>query len=219
MKHLIMKDMRLVGIANLVLIVVTAIGGYIGASLDMSFKSNFAYAFTMVVALFLVNTMIITKESKSKSDPLMISLPVSKFDIVKARYLTMIIYILAVLLTISLTSNISKILFDNMPGSPLGLTEMFIILSITIIFLSFYIPFQYHNLKNAQMLSTFLYMIIVLSPNLLSRFGLDIDNLGFLEKILRMDYGSLGFILIALGLVLYVMSTFVSKGIYEAKEF
>ncbi len=76
MKQLIVKDIRLIGIINLVIIGIGIIGGGMGVYVNAVYKSNFAYGFTMIVTLFLVNNMIIGKESKSKSDPLMISMPV-----------------------------------------------------------------------------------------------------------------------------------------------
>ena len=219
MKHLIMKDIRLIGITNLLLIAIAAAGGTFGLYLEEGFKSNYAYAFVMIVGLFIVNTTLIAKETKLKSDSLLISLPVRKFDIVKARYLTIIIYIFVLLGTIYLSSNMGKILFKNMPGSPLGFIEMLIIFSIIIIFFSLYIPFQYHSLRNAQMVGSILYMLVILAPNVLKRFDIGIDDLVFIKKILLMEYGSVAFILIGLGLALYIISTFISRGIYGAREF
>ncbi len=219
MKQLIMKDIRLVGILNLVIVGIGIMGGFIGLFLEENFKSNYAYAFVMIVILFLVNTSIVTKESKSRPDSLIMSLPVNKFDIIKARYLTMIIYIFGILGIIYLTSNIGKLLFSSMQGSPLDLVGILTISSIFIIFLSFYLPFQYYDSKNAQMFSSILYMIIILLPNILKNLNIDINDLGFVENLLKMDFGSIGFIVFGLGLAFYIVSTFVSKGIYEGKEF
>ncbi len=129
------------------------------------------------------------------------------------------IYIFGTLGVMYLTSNIGKMIFSDMMGRPLGFMEILIISSIIIIFLSFYIPFQYHDLKSAQIFSAILYMFIILSPNLIERFNIDINKLNFIQKILSLDFGMLGFILIGLGLVLYLISSFVSMGIYAGKEF
>lgn len=219
MKQLIIKDMILLGLVNLLVIIVAIIGGYIGATLTEGFKSNFAYGFAMMVALFLINNMISAKESKTKSDPLMLSMPVNKFDIVKARYLTMIIYIFGTLATMYLVSQLSKISLAYIKGNPLDLIGISVISSMMILFLSFYLPFQYFNLKNAQIFSAILYMVVILAPNIINRLNIDVNNLSFIEKVLSMDFGIIGSILLVVSLAFYFISSFVSKGIYEAKEF
>lgn len=219
MKQLVMKDMRLIGIMNLVVAGIAAIGGIFGIYLDKAYKSNYAYILIMFVTLFLVNNLLAAKESKTKSDNLMISMPVKKFDLVKARYLTMAIYIFVTLGVMYLISNIGKILFSDMLGNPMGFVEILVISSIMIFILSLYIPIQYYDIRNAQMFFVFLQMFIILSPNLLDRFNIDIESLSFLEKMLTMDFETLGFIVFGGSLVLYLISSFISKGIYEAKQF
>lgn len=219
MIHLIMKDMRLIGAFNIVIMGIAILGGGLGIYVDGIYTPNLIYGLTMVVVLFLVNTLIVTKEFKANSDSLIISMPVKKFDIVKSRYLTMLIYILGTLGIVYLTSNIGKIFFCSFLGSALDLIEIFTIASIFIIFLSFYIPFQYYDLKSAQMFSGILYMFIILSPNLIERFGINLDNLEFAEKVLSLDFGVIGLILIGMGLILYLISLFISREIYETKEF
>lgn len=101
-----------------------------------------------------------SKELKSKSDALILSLPVNKSDIVKSRYLTMMMYIFGTLSIIYLTSNIGKIIFNNMPGYPLSLLGILIIGSIMIMLTAIYVPFQYYDQKNAQI---FLTVILILA--------------------------------------------------------
>ncbi|HZJ83526.1 MAG TPA: ABC-2 transporter permease [Clostridia bacterium] len=219
MKQLIIKDIRLLGFVNLIVIIVAIIGGYIGATFVESLKANFAYGFSMIVSLFLINNMISAKESKTKSDPLMISMPVNKFDIIKARYFTMIIYVSGILGTMYIVSHLSKIIFGHINGNPLDLIGISIISSIMIIFLSFHIPFQYYSLQSAQLFSVFLYLLIMLAPNIINRLNIDISSLSFIETILTMDFAIIGSILLVVALVFYFISSLVSKGIYEAKEF
>lgn len=219
MKQLIMKDMKLLGFLNLVLIALAIITGYAGIDISTSFGSSMVYAFATVVAVYLITVTIGAKESKTKSDPLIISMPVNKFDIVKARYLTMIIYIFTLLGTMYLSSNILKALVKYSQGEPLSLIGILIISSIIIVFLSFFIPFQYYNVKNAQMFIAIIYLFILLSPNILNRLDIDIQSIEFIQKIFIMDFSNLGFIMFGSSLILYVISSFISRMIYEAKEF
>lgn len=222
-----MKDIKLVGLLNLIILGIAIVGGVLGVVIDgdnipdsaSSLISNFVYGFVLFVIWFMINANIGGKESKIKSDAFIISMPVKKFDIVKSRYLTMIIYILGSLVIMYLTSNISKLLFSNLPGNPLELGGIAIILNIMIIYLSLYLPFQYYDLKSSQMFSGIFYMLVILSPNLIRKFNINIGNLKFLEKIMNLNSNIVGLILLAVGLTLYLISLFISKGIYEAKEF
>lgn len=219
MKQLIMKDIRLLGIMNLIIVAIGVFGGFFGIYVDEVYKSNYVYVFIIIIILFLVNNVLITKESRSNSDTLMISLPVKKFDIVKSRYISIIIYIFGALAIMYLTSNIVKMSFYDMMGSPLELLEILIISSVILIFLSFYIPFQYYDQKNAQIFSAVLYLIAINIPNIMKRFSIDLKNSSFIKKVLTMDFGIIGLIFIVFSFILFLISSFISKAIYEAKEF
>lgn len=219
MKHLVMKDMRLIGIMNLVILGTGILGGSIGMLGDEVFISNILYLTAIIAAWFSINNLIYSKELKSKSDALIISLPVNKGDIVKSRYLTMMIYIFATLSIIYLTSNIGKMLFYNMPGYPLSLLGMLIIGSIMIMLTAIYIPFQYYDHKSAQFFPMGILMLASGGPSIMGRLGIDLENLSFTKKALTMDFKTVGFILFGVALILYMLSLFVSRGIYQAKEF
>lgn len=219
MKQLIMKDMKLIGISHLFILAMAIFGGCLGMFMDNVFMSSYSYGMTMIVSWFLVNTLIGTKELNLKSDALIVSLPIKKFDIVISKYITMLIYILGTLGIVYLTSNIVNALFNNLSGSPLGLTGSLVIGSIMIILMSLHIPFQYYAYKTAQFLPVIIQMLVIGFPNMMERFGMDVGSSDFIKKILTMDFKAIGFRLILISLILYLISSFISKGIYEAKEF
>ena len=106
MKQLIMKDIRLVGIKNLFVLGAAILWGTIAIFVDNAFISNYFYGLGMFGSYFFISNAIYTGELSAKSDALIISLPVKKFDIVKSRYLAMIIYIFSTLFIMYLTSTI-----------------------------------------------------------------------------------------------------------------
>lgn len=55
MKHLVMKDMRLIGIMNLVILGTGILGGSIGMFGDEVFISNILYLVTIIGQWFLIN--------------------------------------------------------------------------------------------------------------------------------------------------------------------
>ena len=219
MKHLVMKDIRLIGIMNLVVLGTGILGGSVAMLGYEVFVSNILYLTAVIGAWFLINNLIYSKELKSKSDALIISLPVNKADIVKSRYLTMMIYIFGILSIIYLTSNIGNILFNNMLKNSLSLLGMLIIGSIMIILTAIYIPFQYYDQKSAQFFPMVILMLASGGPSMLERLDIDLQNLTFIQKIFTMNFNMLASIFLGVALILYMISLFISKEIYEAKEF
>lgn len=219
MKQLVMKDIKLVSFTNLMVLGTMLIGGVVGLIVDKTYISNYAYGLVTYVTWFMINVNIVGKELKIKSDAFIISMPVKKFDIVKARYLTMMIYIFGTLGIIYLVSNVGKILFDNMPGNPLTLLGILVIGAIMVILTSVYIPFQYYDQKNSQFFLVIIQLLVVATPNIMERFGINIVDLSFIKIILDLDFNIVGLMLLAVALTLYVISLFISKTIYEAKEF
>lgn len=219
MKQLILKDIRLLGFLNFVIMGVAILFGYIGVAITESFKSSLIYGFTMMVIVYLITVTTNTKEYKAKSDSLILSMPIKKSDIVKSKYIFMIIYIVGALSIIYVSSNLSKILLGDPLGRPLDLIQIAIITSLVIIFLSFNIPFQYYNLGKTQMFNAILYMLIILLPNIMRRYEIDLSNNSIVKWILDMDFNRFSMILLGASLVLYFISSLISKGMYERKEF
>lgn len=219
MKQLIMKDIRVLGLMNLIILIIAIGSGYMGTSISNIYKSNFIYGFAIVISIYLITARITTKEYKENSNTLIVSMPVKKFDVVKARYLFMIIYIIAISMIIYLSSNISRILFDDVSGNSLGLVEISIISSLIIIYLVFNIPFQYYNIGKAQIVNAIFYMMIILTPNILNRYDINILDISLVKKLLTLNLNQLSITLFGTSILLYFISLFVSKFIYEAKEF
>lgn len=219
MKQLIMKDIRVVGYINVIILLVAIVSGYIGASLDIPFKSNATYLYGITLSVYFAIVMIITKEYKYKANALIVSMPVKKFDVVKARYLFMVVYLISISLMIYLSSNISKIIFRDVRGIPLELNIILIIVSLNIIYLVFNLPFQYYNIGRAQMFNTIFYMIIILAPNILSRYDINIMDNNIVKKLLSLNLNQISITVFGISILMYLISLFVSKSIYEAKEF
>lgn len=219
MKELVMKDIRLVGMKNLFVLGACILWGVIAIFVDNAFISNYFYGLGIFGNYFFVSNAIYTGELSSKSDALIISLPVKKFDIVKSRYLTMIIYIFSTLCIMSLTSFIAKKLFSNALGNPLSLMGAFVIAGIMIVFTSIHIPFKYYDHKSSQFLLGIMFMLVASSGKIIDRLSINLGNSSLINKLLTMNFVKIGVTLLALALVLYLISMFVSKGIYEAKEF
>ena len=120
MKQLVMKDIKLLGLVNLALLGTLLVGAIMGLMVDKFYIPNYVYGLVTYLIWFMINVNIGGKESKIKSDAFIMSMPVKKFDIVKSRYVTIIIYIFGSLGMMYLISNIGKSVFNSMPGRQIG---------------------------------------------------------------------------------------------------
>ncbi|OLS02295.1 ABC-2 transporter permease [Tissierella creatinophila] len=219
MKHLVLKDIRIIGFINIILALVALVVGTVGVYYQDLFKSNAIYIIPILIGTYLIVMTLTNKDVLYNVQPLLISIPTKRFDIVKARYLTVFSYILFLVVTISLSSNISKLVFRNINGSPFGLIPMIFTISLLLVFLSITIPIQYYDTKKAQIINILLYMFIILFPNVYNRLGLDFINSRLLENIAQLNFKIITPIVFIISLSMYIASLFISKTLYSRKEF
>lgn len=219
MFSLIMRDIRIVSYMNLFIPIAAIVSGYIGVSLDNPIKSNLAYLLGTIISVYFTIIMLTTKEAKTRANALIVSLPIKRFDVVKSRYVSMLIYIIFASIIVYISSHTSKIIFDDVYGSPLALNAILIISSIIIMYLVFNLPFQYYNLGKAQIFNSIFYVVVILSPNIFNRLNINIAESTLMKNILELDLNQFSLILFGISILLYFISLFVSKSIYEAKEF
>lgn len=219
MKNLVLKDMRLLGIFNLLLFAIPLALGYISTLPDKNFHALAIYIFAALVPIYLLVVRMSVNDMTSNANPLLISLPVKRFDIVRSRYISVFIYTLLISLTVFLSSNISRILFGSKNGSVFNLTSMLFTASLILVFLSINIPFQYYDARKTQISNSLFYAFLILAPNLLGKFNIDLSNNNVIQKILSLNFKLLAPGLLLISLIIYVSSLFISKSIYIRKEF
>lgn len=219
MKNLVLKDMRLLGIFN-VFLIGTPLGlAVIGANFEDINKSMTFYTMAILIPVYILVIRMSINDMQSNVNPLLISLPVKKFDIVKSRYISILIYVLIISVIVFLSSNMTKSLFSDGTGTTFNLTTMLFTTSIILLFLSVNIPFQYYDPRKTQLANALLYAFIILLPNLVRKFNLDIRANSIVKEILTLDFNLLALIFLVISLSMYTASLFVSKTIYSKKEF
>ena len=224
MKNLVLKDIRLLGFLNIPLILVPLVLGSIGPRVGSNhLVPTFIYAIATLVSIYLLVIRITVNDMKSNANSLLISLPVKKFDIVRSRYISVLLYSIVIAALIFLSSNISDMLggivFSSGNGATFSLVAVAFTLSVVIFFLSINIPLQYHSPRKTQIFNGLLYASIIIFPNIYDSLGLDFLNPELLEKILSLNLNLLAPMLLGISLVIYMVSSFVSKAIFENKEF
>lgn len=223
MINLILKDLRLLGLLNIPLLLVPLVFGFLGTRVENNFIPIVIYSLATLISIYLLVIRIAVNDMKSNANPLLISLPVTKFDIVRSRYISVLLYSIVIAALIFLSSNISimlgGLLFSSGNGVSFSLVSVAFTLSVVIIFLSINIPLQYYSPRKTQIFNALLYLSIILFPNIYDSLGLSFLNPALLDKILSLNLELIAGISLLGSLLAYTLSSFVSKAIFERKEF
>ena len=220
MKQLVIKDIRLLRFINLFILCGGLFFGYVGVSIDHVYKSKLVYGFAMFIMVYVVSMFSTQYDVKGKADMMLNSFPVDRYDIVKSKYISMGLYILFITGIVFLSSNISKIIFSTTTvGNPATIWDVLFILGLSLIFFSIYLPFHYYNVGKAQAFNQIFYIILILLPNIISRFGRKFENAEIFQNIINMDWKILILLFAGVGIIMYLISLQISKGIYKGKEF
>lgn len=219
MKQLILKDVRSFGVYNILGLLLSLVVGYFAPSFENPIASNFIYALPIFITAFVFIIILTDKDSISSSESIFISMPVTKFDIVKSRYLTILLYMVVTSALLVLSSNISVALFDHINGRTLSFIPIIFIFGIFIVFLSLFLPMQFHSSKMAQRYNLFFILFLGFFPRLLESLGIVELSQDTIQKIFNANYKVISPILLLISLFFYTISLFIAKGIYEKREF
>ncbi|WMM25136.1 ABC-2 transporter permease [Tissierella sp. MB52-C2] len=220
MKQLVIKDIRLLKIINLVILCGGILFGYIGMSIDHVYKSKLVYGFAMFIMVYMVSMFSTQYDVKGKTDMMLNSFPVDRYDIVKSKYISMGLYILFITGVVFLSSNISRIIFNTtIAGNPATIWDVLFIFGLSLVFFSIYLPFHYYNVGKAQAFNQIFYIILILLPNVIRRFGKKVENTEIFQGIINMDWKIVILMFVGVGVIMYLISLQISKNIYKGKEF
>lgn len=218
MKNLVLKDMKLLGVFNILFLGLPLVLGYISTLPEENYHAILIYIFAALVPIYILIIRMSINDMTSNVNPLLVSLPVKRLDIVKSRYVSIFIYTFLISVLVFLSSNISRALLGSQNESTFTLTSMLFTVSLVVLFLSVNIPFQYHDARKTQIFNSLFYAALILAPNILGKLNIDLSN-NIIQKILSLDFTVLAPGLLAISLIIYVGSLFISKTIYSRKEF
>ena len=175
-----------------------------------------------VVYILLLNSF--AYEDKNKSEIMLNSLPISRSDIVLAKYLSIFIY-----MGLAILSYMSSCLFVKALGIPIkvvllnleGITAAFLFVSLmSSIYLPIIFKFGYIKAKlfNLAMFLLFFFVPTVL-VNIYSNPKYYNSIAGFVEWLTRWNRWQIATLLIGISLFILSLSYWVSAYIYKNREF
>lgn len=224
MKYLVMKDIKILRFVHLFILSFGIGAGIIGTFVDNIIISKMVYGYGAIVMVYLFLMMLSHHNNKTKTDIIINSFPVTRANIVRAKYIVTILYIVFSAGVVYISSIISKNIFKDIfkdISSGIGATtfDMVFITGLSLIVFSLYLTFQYYNIGKIEAYNQLFIILISAGPSLLGKYGPKVEDIKWINKLAKMDLKSITFIFLGFGLILYIISLQISKQIYKAKEF
>lgn len=220
MKHLILKDVKVLSIANILMPLIWWLLSY-----NVKTRGNTLYAkstffiFIFIMILF-ISFLLARYDDNSNIDVTLNSLPIDRKTIVRARYISIALYTVFISLGFFIVFNLTFTRFARIFGSvSASFLDMLFIIGLALIFYSFYLPFHYLSLGKAYTFIQIFVAILILLPVLILKYGERLLSIDLINTLFNTGFRNLVFILLGLGIVLYLLSLQLSKLIYNSKEF
>jgi len=219
LKHLIMKDFRILKTIIIISIIAGLLFSYISSRVPTEYGSPIILSYGIIILGYIGLMFAGQKEIRAKSDIIFNSFPVKRNEIVKAKYMSIILYLLLISGIVYIGSNVFAILASNGTTTGARLREILFVLGLFVLFLSVYLPFEFYNIGKVQVFNSIFYILLILLPNLVRKYVNEIVNSKIFRTLMKLDFNTFTMVLLGVSIISYVISLNISKGIYDKKEF
>ena len=177
----------------------------------------FSYAVLLIVYVSIVDSSY--RDIKNKSEVILNSFPIDRKNIVRGKYIIMILYIIMYSLPMWLTNKIFMPIIYGGESHLEILWSLMIITTISLIFYSIYYPLYFKSEDGLMTFNQTFRIIIILLPSVFGRYMKKIPMDRVLYFMERMGNKTTWIFLLVIAFIFYYISLQISKKIYMAKEF
>lgn len=219
MFNLIKKDFILSRKINIFVVVYALFIAAMGLVMPDPLVSTFLYVLGMLTLIFI--TVIYTNgyDDKYKSEIVLNSLPIDKENIVRAKYMTLILFIIMSCSAVLIFTNIILKLGVVSIGKGASIWNVIFATNISLIFYSIYYPIYFKVGEGLRSFNTILWILIAIGPSVLSKLMKGLNTTGYLEKIIAIDINRINIYVLIISLFMFYMSMKISEKIYRTREF
>ncbi len=219
MFNLIKKDFILSRKINIFVVVYALFIAAMGLVMPDPLVSTFLYVLGMLTLIFI--TVIYTNgyDDKYKSEIVLNSLPIERENIVRAKYMTLILFIIMSCSAVLIFTNIILKLGVVNTGKAASIWNAIFVTNISLIFYSIYYPIYFKVGEGLRSFNTILWILMVIGPSVLSKLMKGLNTIGYLEKIIAIDINRINIYVLIPSLFMFYMSMKISEKIYRTREF
>ncbi|MGN9165119.1 ABC-2 transporter permease [Tissierellaceae bacterium HCP3S3_D8] len=218
MKSLIMKDIKLAGfLVKFLIVLFGTLTTLIISAMDNIYYTFWGYLASVIFSMGLVYWVINNLDQHTEADIILNSIPVEKEVIVKARYVAIMIYILAISFMVPILSILIKNEISMPNGIPITIGLSFYMIGITTFIYSIYIPMDFYHRGNIEKIRGSMFKevwILIIT----AVFSMRQNNIIY-RSIKAIDINSFPVLLTIFSILSYLISLHISIKIYREKEF
>lgn len=185
--------------------------------------SNSQINIMYVLAIFMITYFSVMYsngyDQKNKADIVLNSLPINKRDVVKGKYLLLLVYTIMYSLSVIVLTNIFVLMGIGKGGRPAGIWDFMVALNLLLIFYSIYYPIYFKSGNGLATFNQLIYMLIILTPAMLGKFGRVLQQAKIVNILIEMNIRKISVALSIFSAIIYYISLQTSKVIYLRKEF
>lgn len=219
MFNLIKKDFILSRKINIFVVIYALFIAAMGLVMPDPLVSTFLYTLGMLTLIFI--TVIYTNgyDDKYKSEIVLNSLPIERENIVRAKYMTLILFIIMSCSAVLIFTNIILKLGVVSIGKGASIWNVIFATNISLIFYSIYYPIYFKVGEGLRSFNTILWILMVIGPSVLDKLMERLNTTGYLEKIIAIDINRINIYVLIISLIMFYMSMKISEKIYRTREF
>lgn len=219
MINLVKKDLKLSTKINVFALIYAIFIAVMGIQLSSNPAVNMLYVLAIIMLVFVSVIYSNGYDDKYKSEIVLNSFPIDRRDIVRGKYLTLIIFILTSCILIFLFTNIAKLIGFGRNGRSANILDLAVAINILLIFYSIYYPFYFKLGEGIRTFNVVMWVLVFVGPNILKKVGKALVEKEFFIKIASLDLNKISLCFLIFGVVIYYISLQVSKRIYMNREF
>lgn len=216
---LIKKDLKLSIKINLIAVIYVLFISVNGLLSKDLLVGNIIYVLSIIIFTFVVVIYVNGFDDKYKSEVVLNSFPIDRRNIVRSKYITLIIFILISSAAIIALTNILPMLLNIDGKASANIHTVIIAANVLLLFYSIYYPIYFKVGEGLRTFNTILWLLMMLAPSLLVKFLKTLDQRGLLEKLMNIALQNINLYLLVISLVIYYISLQISKRIYMKREF
>ena len=189
------------------------------SSVDKPFISV-AYVLLMIMSIILLVIYTNGLDDRNKTEVVLNSLPISRSDIVRGKYLTVILYIVIICSMLFLSSNFLKGLITKFQGGKsITIGNIIVAINVVLLFYSIYYPVYFKVGEDMRTFNYVLWILLFVFPNLVKKLGNKLNEKGLLKEILSVDLEKVNICILIISIAVFYMSLQISKKLYKQREF
>lgn len=216
---LIKKDLKLSIKINLIAVIYVlfiSVNGLLSKDLLIG---NIIYVLSIIIFTFVVVIYVNGFDDKYKSEVILNSFPLDRRNIVRSKYITLIIFILISSAVIVALTNVLPMILNIDGRASANIHTVIIAANVLLLFYSIYYPIYFKVGEGLRTFNTILWLLLVIGPNLLVKALKTLDQRKLLEILAHIDLDKINLYFLGISLIIYYLSLQISKKIYVKKEF